>query len=75
MSREATVCVLGLMVMLIPFLGLPTLYKERALLLVGIGVVLLGYSLRRRAFLREIERADGERVADSFSEHRPQHDV
>lgn len=71
MSREAIVFLLGFMLILIPFLGVPSAWKEQSIIGIGIVLMLCGYSLRRSAFLREIESEDGERVADSFSESIP----
>jgi len=71
MSREAIIFLLGICVIIVPFLGVPTEHKEYALIVLGGSIAVCGYSLRRSAFLREIEKDDGERVADSFSESNP----
>ncbi|MCD5382007.1 MAG: hypothetical protein LR017_01675 [Candidatus Pacebacteria bacterium] len=69
MSRESFVFLLGLVVFITPFLGLPNDWKET--IAIGVGVLLMwaGYSLRRTAFLRSIESEEGERRSEEFVEH------
>ncbi len=69
MSKETLVFILGFVVLVSSFLGIPLEYKEW--LLVGIGVILMaiGYRLRRYAFLQSIEHESGERRADAFVEN------
>lgn len=74
MSREAIIFVLGAVIILVPFLGLPDSLKEQVLIGLGVIIMICGYGLRRRSFLREIETAPGERSADSFSEYKPSSD-
>lgn len=68
MTKETTVFVCGIMLTIVPFLGIPSLYK--VVLTVGLGVILTltGYALRRARFLITIDRGNGERAADSFVE-------
>ncbi len=68
MSRESLVFVFGLLVFLIPFLGLPRNFKDIGLLVIGGALMLLGFMLRRSAFVRSIEKSTGERQADAFTE-------
>ena len=69
MSRESIIFVVGVLVILLPHLGVPDNWK--AYIFTGLGVLLmiLGYSLRRTAYLRSLEHKEGERRADSFVEH------
>ena len=69
MSKESFVFLLGLVVLLTPFLGIPNDWKEA--IFIGIGILLLwaGYSLRRAAYLRSIESESGERRSEEFVEH------
>ena len=71
MSRESIVFLLGIIVFFTHQLGIPTDWK--AYVYYGSGLVLMGigYSLRRREWLRRIERENGERASDSFSESEP----
>lgn len=68
MTKETVVFVCGVVLTIVPFLGIPALYKVA--LIVGLGVVLTltGYSLRRARFLSTIDRGNGERGVDSFVE-------
>jgi len=70
MSKESFVVLLGGIVLFTPFLGIPREYKE--ILFIGCGalLVVVGYLLRRRAFLRSLEHESGERVGDAFVESR-----
>ncbi len=51
-----------------PYLGIPSLWKQY--LYVGLGAVLLlvGYALRRAQYLREIDLGNGERGGETFVE-------
>ena len=69
MSRESFVFVLGFVVFFTSFLGIPGEWKERTFVGVGVVLMLLGYSLRRAAFLRSISDEHGERRTDAFVEH------
>ena len=57
MSRESLVCLLGLGVFLVPFLGIPLARKDQLIILFGIILLALGYSLRRSAYLRRTKAA------------------
>ena len=70
MSRESLVFLLGLLVFLTPFLGVPSSWKEYVFIGGGVLLMLLGYSLRRSAYLRRIDTGNGERRADSFVESK-----
>ncbi len=69
MSRESFVFVLGLAVFLTSFLGIPSDWKEWIFIVVGVLLMILGYSLRRTAFLRSIDGGNGERKSDMFTEN------
>lgn len=68
MSKETLVFVVGVIVFFVPFLGVPSEYKKWILVVSGIALLIVGYSLRRRAFLLSIEHRSGERRADGFIE-------
>lgn len=71
MSRESIVFVLGILLLIVPYLGVPTEWKHYFYLGAGILLMIIGYSLRRSAYLRSIEHQSGERRADSFVERAP----
>ena len=68
MSRESFVFALGILLFITPFLGIPNSYKEWVVIVSGIVIMFLGYSLRRSAFLRSISDDRGERRGDAFVE-------
>lgn len=68
MSKESLIILVGLLVFFTPSLGIPEDWKQYILLGSGVFLMLLGYILRRAAYLRSIDRGDGERGADSFVE-------
>ena len=68
MSRESIVFCFGLLVFLVPFLGVPAMWKEWFLIFAGALLMVVGFTLRRRSFLRSIEEVGGERRANAFSE-------
>jgi hypothetical protein len=46
MSKEMSVIVLGVLVMLIPYLGIPGSWRTLLLVVVGVAVTILGFLLR-----------------------------
>jgi hypothetical protein len=54
--------------MIIPFLGVPQAWRTYAVVALGVCLTLIGYALRRRVYLKEIEQASGERSTNSFVE-------
>ncbi len=69
MSRESIVLVLGVILFIVPHLGVPERWKLYVYTGAGLILVFVGYSLRRSAYLRSIEDTNGEHNADSFVEH------
>lgn len=69
MTRESIVFFLGMVVFLAPHVGIPESWKVYAYALSGIILMVVGYSLRQKAYIRSIEKADGERDTDSFVEN------
>ena len=69
MSKETLVFICGAFILLTPFLGFPREYKDWFLVGVGVVLMLVGYFLRRHAFLRSLENESGERKTDVFVEN------
>lgn len=69
MSKESIVLVLGVVVFLTPYLGIPGDWKSYLSTGVGIVLVFVGYLLRRKSYLRSIDNGSGERVTDTFVEN------
>lgn len=61
------------MLLVIPNLGIPDMWKLYFYIGTGIVLVLVGYSLRRSSYLRSIQKANGEHGTDSFVEHTGKH--
>jgi hypothetical protein len=70
MSRESLVFLIGVLVLLVPFLGLPRDHKDWILVGAGIILIISGYQLRRKRFLASlVQEKVGERKSDAFIEH------
>lgn len=67
MSKESLVFALGVLVLMMPFLGIPRDYKDWILIAVGALLMLIGYQLRRKRFLASLVK-EGERKTDAFAE-------
>lgn len=75
MSRESIVFALGIIIFLMPHLGVPEDWKVYFYTVAGLVLLITGYSLRRSAYLRSIEKENGEHDGDSFAEHKGSRDV
>lgn len=69
MKRESLVFFFGVLVIVMPFLGIPNAWKRIGLVGIGAFLIIIGYQLRRLSFLRSIEHTDGERKAEAFVEN------
>jgi cytochrome c biogenesis protein CcdA len=70
MSRESVVFVIGIILFLFPFLGVPQDVKDIITIIGGALLIVLGIILRRAAFLRSIENVKGEREGEMFTESK-----
>jgi len=68
MTKETFVFLLGIFLTLIPFLGVPELWRQYAVMGIGFLLILVGYILRRAVYLSRIDKGNGERGTDSFVE-------
>lgn len=68
MKSGTLVFFFGLLLVLLPYLGIPSLWKQYSYLSIGILMILVGYVIRRRQFLEEIDYGNGERGTDTFVE-------
>lgn len=73
MSKESLVFLLGIITFFTPSLGLPETWKFYIITGSGLLLMVLGYFLRRAAYVRTIETESGEHATDSFVESRPEH--
>lgn len=68
MSKETLVFILGILLAAVPFFGIPENWKNIIVGIVGLILIIVGYSLRRALFLSQIDRGNGERGTNSFVE-------
>ncbi len=68
MSQESLIFFIGLLVFITPVLGIPNEWKVRVFMILGALLLILGYRLRRAAYLRSLETEKGERQGDAFVE-------
>ncbi len=68
MSKETLVFIFGILLTIIPFLGVPVLWRQYIIFAIGVLLVFVGYSLRRHVYLNRLDRGNGERGNDSFVE-------
>ncbi|MFT7507521.1 MAG: hypothetical protein ACI92I_000679 [Acidimicrobiales bacterium] len=69
MTRESIVFFLGLIVFIVPYIGIPDAWKLYSYTVSGLLLMFVGYSLRHKAYIRSIEKENGERDTDSFVEN------
>lgn len=69
MTKESIVFFLGMVVFVVPHIGIPDSWKVYAYAVSGLILMVVGYSLRQKAYIRSIEKEDGERDTDSFVEN------
>lgn len=68
MTKETLVFFAGIVLVLVPFLGIPELWRQYLIVGLGALLILVGYALRRALYLSRIDRGNGERGTDSFVE-------
>jgi heme/copper-type cytochrome/quinol oxidase subunit 4 len=68
MSRETFVFFIGIILTLLPFLGIPEDWKQYAVATLGAFLILVGYMLRRKVYFTRIDHGNGERGDGSFVE-------
>ena len=72
MTKESFIFLLGIVVLVTPFLGIPGEWKQYTHIGAGILIVIVGYRLRRAAYFRSIEEQGGERRTEMFVENAEQ---
>lgn len=68
MTKESLVFFLGVIIFVVPHIGVPENWKVYTYAISGILLMVVGYSLRQKAYIRSIEKENGERDTDSFME-------
>jgi len=62
----------GFILVLLPYLGVPMVWKLYITITSGVTLMVCGYLVRRRQYLDEISRDSGDRVSDTFVETTPE---
>ncbi|MDC1205455.1 hypothetical protein N8083_01245 [Candidatus Pacebacteria bacterium] len=75
MSRESLILLLGIIIFFTPSLGIPEAWKVYIFSGAGILLIVIGYMLRRAAYLRSIDLSNGGRATDSFVESANKEDT
>lgn len=68
MSKGTMAFLLGILLILLPYIGIPSVWKQYTYVALGIILVLLGYGLRRAQYFHEIDNGNGERSGETFVE-------
>jgi membrane protein implicated in regulation of membrane protease activity len=68
MTKGTFIFMLGLVLIAVPYLGIPGVWKHYMYIALGVLFVLLGYSLRRARYLADTDRGNGERGGETFIE-------
>jgi len=72
MRKGSLVFFIGLLLVILPYLGIPSLWKQYLTIGAGVVLIFLGYIIRRQQFLSSLENNRGERVGDTFVETTPE---
>lgn len=68
MTKGTLVFLTGSLLLLVPYLGIPQLWKQYSYIGIGVLLMIIGYIIRRAQFLADIDRGNGERGTDTFVE-------
>jgi hypothetical protein len=68
MTKGTMVFLLGMVLILTPYLGIPSTWKQYVYVGLGALFVLLGYAIRRSRYLLDMDRGNGERGGETFVE-------
>lgn len=68
MTKGTAIFLLGLLVIILPALGIPLVWKQIAFAVMGIIMLGIGYSLRRTQYLATLEHDGVLRTAETFVE-------
>ena len=68
MTKGTIVFLLGMLLVMMPYLGIPSTWKQYAYMGFGAIFIVLGYASRRSRYLSDIDRGNGERGGETFVE-------
>lgn len=72
MRKGSFVFLIGITLVLLPYLGIPTLWKQYLTIASGAALIFLGYAIRRAQYLNDIDSGNGELVSETFVEATPE---
>ncbi len=68
MTKGTAVFLLGLLILIVPSLGIPSSWKQIIFIAIGVLLVAMGYALRRAQYLRTLNYEEGVRTSETFVE-------
>ncbi len=68
MRKGTLVFLCGIVLVIVPYLGIPTDWKLLTSTFLGVVLILAGYGIRREQYLQTIEQEDGLRTEETFVE-------
>ena len=68
MTKGTFVFLLGVVLIMMPYLGIPSTWKQYLYIGLGVLLILVGYAIRRARYLSDIDRGNGERGGETFVE-------
>ena len=68
MKKGTFIFLLGIILIILPYLGMPALWKQYVYVALGALLLIVGYALRRAQYLADIDRGNGERGGETFVE-------
>ncbi len=68
MKKGTFIFLLGIILIVLPYLGMPTLWKQYVYVALGALLLIVGYALRRAQYLTDIDLGNGERGGETFVE-------
>ncbi len=68
MRKGTLVFVIGIVLVVTPYLGIPSDWKVWCTVVSGALLILTGYGIRREQYLMQIDRGNGTRADDTFVE-------
>jgi hypothetical protein len=71
MSKEMTLIVLGIWVAVVPYLGIPGMWRTALLVLSGIGIAIIGFLLRGEVLGRGVTSSKHTTFVDNVTSSRP----
>jgi FtsH-binding integral membrane protein len=72
MRTGSYVFIIGIFLIILPFLGIPSVWKQYLTIGLGVALLFFGYIIRRRQFLMSHATDDGEFVTETFVETTPE---